>query len=282
MRKTLIALILVLPMVFVLVIFTATNAVSLGVNIAVNGITIRSEGMDEEGTLLLDMADKTSHTVTAEISPGNATEKGYALTSSDPELVDVTKDGVIVPKKEGTAEITAKSNDKSFTDTMSVVVVSSKPYDFDFTLLGEDGENLLTETDEGYEATLPTGTYTYGMDIYPLEYTEYKLEPTGEAEVERGTKSLYLPFSGDTELAVTVPDDSLISPSSSVENLAWLKSYRVAMAILTKLNRSPTPAMNSASGTPTVPVAARMTADAACEIAVTIMHRKIFEKNTVL
>ena len=142
----------------------------------------------------------------AEVTPNNATEKGYTLTSSDPELVDVTKDGVIVPKKEGTAEITAKSNDKSFTDTMSVVVVSSKPYDFDFTLLGEDGENLLTETDEGYDATLPTGTYTYGMDIYPLEYTEYKLEPTGEAEVERGTKSLYLPFSGDTELAVTVPN----------------------------------------------------------------------------
>ena len=212
MRKTLIALILVLPMVFVLVIFSSVNLVSLGVNIAVNGITIRAEGTDEEGTLLIDMADTAAHTVTAEVSPNNATEKGYTLISGDPTVVDITKDGVIVPKKEGTAEITAKSNDKSFTDTMSVVVVSSKPYDFDFALFvssaaGSTGPNLLTETEEGYEATLPTGNYTFGMDIYPVEYTQYTLkQESGEAEIERGPRTLFLPFSGDVKLTATVPD----------------------------------------------------------------------------
>ncbi len=208
MRKTLIALILVLPMAFVLVIFSSVNLVSLGVNIAVNGITIHAEGADDEDTLFLDMADKAVHTVTAEVSPNNATEKGYTLTSSDPSLVDVTKDGVIVPKKEGTVEITATSNDKSFTDTMSVVVVSSKPYDFDFSLFGEDGKNLLTETEDGYEATIPTGTYSYSMSILPMEFSDFTLKPATDLtlEIEPGQRTVFFPFTGDALFDVTVPD----------------------------------------------------------------------------
>ena len=214
MRKTLIALMLVLPMVFVLVVFSSVKIAGLGVDISVNGITIRSEEANEEGTVVVDMADGRTHTVTAEVSPNNATNKGYTLTSSDPTLVDVTQDGLLVPKREGTAEITATSKDKSFTDTMPVVVMSSKPYDFAFTLYGSDGEELtgsdgeklLQETEEGYEATLPTGSYTYGMEIAPVGYNEYTLESSGvHAEIEKGAKSIFLPFSGDAELYLTVP-----------------------------------------------------------------------------
>ena len=84
MRKTLIALILVLPMAFVLVIFSSVNLVSLGVNIAVNGITIHAEGADDEDTLFLDMADKAVHTVTAEVSPGNARRATPSLRATAP------------------------------------------------------------------------------------------------------------------------------------------------------------------------------------------------------
>ena len=208
MRKTLIALILVLPMAFVLVIFTSVNAVSLGVNIAVNGIRIRAEGADETNTLLIDMADRTEHTVTAEVLPGNATEKGYTLSSSDEDVLGVNKDGLLLPHAEGTATVTAKSNDKSFTDSVSVAVISSKPYDFTFSLFGEDGEDLLTATEEGYEATLPAGTYSYSVSILPVEYTQYALvKVSGEhAEISQGTRSIFLPFSGDVELEASVPD----------------------------------------------------------------------------
>ncbi len=204
MRKTLIALILVLPMVFVLVIFSSVNLVSLGVDISVNGITVRSEGMDEEGTLFLDMADKKVHIVTAEVSPANATEQGYTLSSSD-ESVASLSDGRIVPKKEGTVTITAKSNDKSFTDSMSVVIVSSKPYDFDFSLL-KNGEDLLKGTEDGYEADISAGVYPYEMSIQPMGFSDYSLEVTnGEyAEVRRSARELYLPFSGKNTLELSV------------------------------------------------------------------------------
>ena len=208
MRKTLIALIVVLPMVFVLVIFSSVNIISLGVNVAVDGITIRAEGTDEEGTLLIDMADEAEHVVSAEVSPSNATEKGYTLSSSDPALAEISQNGVILPKREGTVSITATSNDKSFTDSISVVIVSSKAYDFDFSLYGTEEDDLLTATEEGYEATVQPGTYTYGMNIHPMEYTQYTLrnEGTTEAEIERGAKTIFLPFTGDVELSASVPD----------------------------------------------------------------------------
>lgn len=215
MRKTIIALILVLPMIFVLVIFSSVNLISLGVPVPVTGITIRSEDADQDGTIVLDMADKLDHTVSVEVSPSNATNKGFTLGSNNEKVVEVTQEGKIVPKGEGTAEIVATSNDKSFTDSMTVVIYSTEPYDFDFTLYrSTDGaaENLLTETEEGYTATVPTGTYSYGMSIYPIEYTQYKLEAgsdsyaTEYAEIERGTKTIFLPFTGEAVFDVYAVD----------------------------------------------------------------------------
>ena len=206
MRKTLIALILVLPMIFVLVIFSSVNLVSLGVNISVNGIKILAEGTDEDGTLLVDMADKTAHTIKAEVLPNNATEKGYTLLSDRPDVAEVTKEGRLVPKSEGTAKITAKSNDKSFTADMTVVVVSSTPYEFDFALYAGE-ENVLEETEGGYEATLPTGTYRFDMAIEPFGFTDYTVtaENGTYAEVSYGQKTIFLPFSGTAVFDVEVP-----------------------------------------------------------------------------
>lgn len=209
MRKTLLALILVIPMIFVVVIFSSVNLVSLGVPISASGIKLHSEDVGEDGSILIDMAKDPRATVVVEVLPGNATEKGYTLSSSDPEVAEVTQDGLIVPKGEGTAEIVATSNDKGFTDSIPVVVVSSRPYDFDFSLTNAEGKTVaLTETDDGYRATLPTGRYTYGMDIHPMDFTAYSLsDPTGVfAEIERGTRSVFLPFTGETEFHITVED----------------------------------------------------------------------------
>lgn len=210
MRKTLIALILVLPMVFVLVVFSSVNLVSLGVNISVNGIEIHADGTDEEGTLLIRMEEKREYTVTAEVSPSNASEKGYTLSSSDEKIASVTADGKIVPRHEGTVEITAKSNDKSFTDSLSVVIVSSKPYDFEFSLRNGAGENVLTETEGGYSAEIPAGTYRYDMTILPVGFTAYTVSAASDnynyGKIDQGTKEIFLPFSGSAAFDVTVAD----------------------------------------------------------------------------
>ena len=210
MRKTLISLILVLPMVFMLVIFSVAGAPDLSSDVSANGINIIAEGRDEDGTLVIDMADKTSHTVTAEVTPVKAKDKSYTLTSSDESVAEVTKDGLLVPKRQGTVEITATSHDKGFTDTLPVVIVATKPYDFDFTLAAADAQaqNVLEKTAEGYAAEVPAGEYRYGISIAPAGFTAYNLEeePGTYAEIEKGAKTLMLPFSGEAVFGITVPD----------------------------------------------------------------------------
>ncbi len=219
MRKTLIALILVLPMVFVLVIFSSVNLVSLGVNISVNGITLLSEDA-KDGTIFMDMAESPEMYLKAEVSPGNATNKEYTLTPSDPSVVDLVRvkdesaeEGNaykyrIVPKAEGNITVTATSKDKGFTDSVAVSVVSSKPYDFSFSLSDEDGADLIEAREGGYAADgIPAGTYHYDVSILPAGYTEYSynIVNANYAEIEPGKKTLFLPFSGSTVFTVSVP-----------------------------------------------------------------------------
>lgn len=223
MRKTILALILVIPMLFVIVIFQSAKQSALGINTPASSIEIKLEGPDDgdgDGdTLSLDMAKKQTYTVKADVYPLAATERGYTLSSSDPEVVYVTKTKMsagdvaeIVPLKEGTAEIVAASNDKGYTDRLSVVVVSSKPYGFGFTLKDEEGNLVaLEEAEDTYTATIPSGNYTYGMAIAPIEFTQYEImqtEETGEifAEVDKGAKTIFLPFTGKVGFSLLVKD----------------------------------------------------------------------------
>ena len=54
MRKNVIALMLVLPLLFVFAVFTSGNAASLGVSVSVSGIEILNA---HEGGLILDLAE---------------------------------------------------------------------------------------------------------------------------------------------------------------------------------------------------------------------------------
>lgn len=85
-----------------------------------------------------------------------------------------------------------------------------------------------------------------------------------------------------TMIVLTVLPDTLISPSSSVENLAWLKSERVAKQICAKLHSIPAANKNKAIHRLKYPVANSKSAEIACENAVTTIHRKTLEKNTDL
>lgn len=210
MRKTLISLVLIIPMIFLLVVFSSANLVSLNVSISVNGIRIFSEdGLDEDNTLFIDMADDKLHKVEVELSPANATNRGFTLTSADLSVAEVTEEGNIIPKGEGTVEITATSNDKSFTDSLTAVVVSSKPYDFEFSLLDGEGKNVFKATPEGYEGEISAGTHSFDMAVKPLGFNDYSINAatsTTILEADKGAKTLFLPFSGEAKINVAVPD----------------------------------------------------------------------------
>lgn len=219
MRKTLIALIIVLPLLFVLVIFSSLNIISLSVNIAVNGIKIITERGEEQ--LLLDIAEYSGVKLSAEISPSNATDKRYALKSDAPDIVDVEEDGTLTPLKEGSANIIATSNDMGFTDSIPVTVTSSKPYEFEFKLYDSNKNNVLRATNAGYSArSLPAGEYTYEMNISPVGFDEYDLKIKSEdsyAVINKGAGTIMLPFSGNIDLEVSVPNGATGDLSKRIE-----------------------------------------------------------------
>ena len=80
MRKTIIALMLVLPLMFVFVVFSSVNIASLGVQIAANGISIVNKS-EIGSTLRIDLASQNTDQQKLEVavSPENATNKGYTF-----------------------------------------------------------------------------------------------------------------------------------------------------------------------------------------------------------
>ena len=99
MRKTVVILMLVLPLLFVFAVFSSGQTASLGVDIAANGIEILNA--PEGGVLAIDIADFDGFAIDARVSPENATDKGVTYRVEQVEgaqLADVRVD------KEGNVE----------------------------------------------------------------------------------------------------------------------------------------------------------------------------------
>lgn len=241
MRKIIIALMLVLPLCFVLAIYATVNTVSLAVDISANSIRIvpldLSNYNEETRTLTLDKADlpKEKITITAEVGPANASNKEYVLYSSSPEVVGVDESGVLtVGGSVGTATVTARSKDGNFSDSISVNVISTKPYDCAFALTerGKDEGNLLTLKENGdYRGEITTGTYAFRVNITPAQFTEYEIRNLGydEAAVfDSGAGTVMFPFGGIVEFELSVPN--------SIGNL----KRRISLAVEPDLKSSST------------------------------------------
>lgn len=216
MRKTVIALMLVLPMVFVLVIFSSVNLVSISVPVSVSGIRMLADGdrLGDGEALYVDIADGQTHKVTAEVEPANASEKGYTLSCDNPEVLEVSSDGTIKAVGIGNANVTAVSKDKGFTDSIPVVVSSTKAYDVRFTLYDGEGRQVplaYSENSQTYSTPaslrLESGKYSYKAEIVGGSSKEYSLSSSdGVAVVNKGEESLLLPFSGNVRLELKVDD----------------------------------------------------------------------------
>ena len=114
MRKNIIALMLVLPLLFVFAIFTSGNVASLGVSVSASGIEILNE--PEDG-LRIDLADYNGDfKVAAQVLPENASDRGFAFRVEEVEGsefadVSVAEDGTVTARSAGSARIVAVSND---------------------------------------------------------------------------------------------------------------------------------------------------------------------------
>jgi uncharacterized protein YjdB/agmatine/peptidylarginine deiminase len=92
--------------------FTATCFVT--VIIPVTGITVSPE--------TASFGDDDTYQLTATVLPANATNPAYAWSSSNPSVATVSASGLVTAVNAGSANITATTNDGSFTDFCAVTV----------------------------------------------------------------------------------------------------------------------------------------------------------------
>lgn len=209
MRKNIIALMLVLPLLFVFEIFTSGNVASLGVSVSASGIEILNE--PEDG-LRIDLADYDGDfKVAAQVLPENASDRGFAFRVEEVEGsefadVSVAEDGTVTARSAGSARIVAVSNDGGYTDSMLVTVSSSKPYAMDIELRSAaGGDNLLAEEDGEYSADISTGSYSYSLKLHPVGFEGAQVTVTqGFAEISGN--SILVPFEGTAVLEFKVAD----------------------------------------------------------------------------
>ncbi len=211
MRKNVIALMLILPILLVFVLFSSGQVASLGVVISANGIEILQKF--ENDTLYLDLAKyKNDFSINAQVKPQNASNKKYTFSVGQIEgsdFADVSvKDGQIIANSPGMAKLTAISNDGGYTDSITVIIGSSKPVDVEFTLISQTGEqqNLL-QSSNGLDGTINSGKYSYISKVIPNGFENAQLEvEEGFAIINENEKTILFPFSGEVKLKLTLEE----------------------------------------------------------------------------
>ncbi len=139
-------------------------------DVPVTGVSI-----DQTGPIALTEGNTT--TLSATVSPSDATDQGVSWSSSDDAIATVTSNGTVTAEAEGSATITVTTNDGGFTDNITIDVSAPVPSDDvipwleNFTGL-PDGTTSESETSSDWSLN---GT-TNGGGNYLFEVSSEKLE----------------------------------------------------------------------------------------------------------
>ena len=187
-------------------------------------------------------------TVTATVSPSNATNKTITWTSSNTSVATVSG-GVITGVKAGTATITAKSNNGK-TATVSVTVTE----DSVVTALANNSTISATSVAAGGTIKL-TAKATGGTSPYLYTYRYRKSGASswttlGSSNVSGTTKSFSIAAAGTYEVAVLIKDSTLkvvskvfnvtVGSSSALANNSTISATSVAAGGTIKLTAKAT------------------------------------------
>ena len=214
-------------------------------DVPVTGVSI-----DQTGPIALTEGNTT--TLSATVSPSDATDQGVSWSSSDDAVATVTSNGTVTAEAEGSATITVTTNDGGFTDNITIDVSAPVPSDdvipwlenftglpdgttsesetsSDWSLNGttNGGGNYLFEvSSEQLEARHLTEEVSFqsaAIDISSATAVEISLDLTqgGGMEGDDYVKLYYKVDGGSEVLADEVSDDLSSSPYQlSVSNIA--------------------------------------------------------------
>lgn len=217
MKNKVILLIMMIPLLFMLVVYGVSKTISIVVDIPVSGIQITSQ--HENGLLSLDMAEyKGDFRLEAQVLPAEAKNRGYSITvdpvDSETAPISFASDGTLVINDTGKAKVTVTSDERAFTDSIIVSVTSSKLINLYPSLTEDVFESavaLTPSTEEGvdYEATIESGSYHMSVAMHPsnLSHSNLSWESDDENAIRvNALGEMKAMLSGTTYVTVSSPD----------------------------------------------------------------------------
>lgn len=229
MKKKIYALIMIIPIVFLVTVFSVGKVAGIYADVPVTGIRIVTQS--EDGIISVDVAEyEKPIELVAQVEPESAKNQNYKFEISgvdDEEAPDGFEiiDGKLIITDVGKAKITAVSAEKGFRDSIIVDATSSKVLRINpVVVVGEEKIETRSITMNGGEVK------TISANLYPANKasSSIKVEECGEKKllkidpVTGETKAL---FSGKTQVRITCPNDGIknleeiVDVDVKVENL---------------------------------------------------------------
>ena len=206
---------MIIPIVFLIALFSVGKAAGVYADIPVTGIQITTQ--NEDGFIDVDVADYDPIAFLAQVQPVNARNQKYSLEISGvggDEAPDGFKiiDGKLYIDSVGKVKITAISAEKGFKDSVIVSAYSTKVLKI-FPLVNriEDGGEIV-EIEVGDDIVeIEGGDYVFGAKLYPenLSGETRIFEEIGGNHILKlnaVTGVAQALFSGETQVRITCPE----------------------------------------------------------------------------
>ena len=217
MKKIVTALMIVLPLVFLIALFAVTNVASVTADISASSIRIGNKG--DNGIFSFDLANYEhpmyESDLAVEVLPYKAKNRAYSLTVTDAhtgeasDIVSLNSDGSFSLNDVGIAKLTYTSKDGGYSDSVVFNIGSSGILEYTPTLSDVQGNVIsLDRNGDDYTAVVNTGTFILGGDYYPQTATnvqiKYESENASALTVNEVSGRVYAYFDTDTTVKMHV------------------------------------------------------------------------------
>ena len=206
MKKKIIALIMIIPIVFLIALFSVGKAAGVYADIPVTGIQITTQ--NEDGFIDVDVADYDPIAFLAQVQPVNARNQKYSLEISGvggdeaPDGFEII-DGKLHIDNVGKVKITAISAEKGFKDSVIVSAYSTKVLRIYPKV---NGEKIASDV-----VSINGGENVFSAELYPenLSGETRIFEEIGDNHILKlnaVTGVAQALFSGETQVRITCPE----------------------------------------------------------------------------
>lgn len=206
MKKKIIALIMIIPIVFLIALFSVGKAAGVYADIPVTGIQITTQ--NEDGFIDVDVADYDPIAFLAQVQPVNARNQKYSFEISGvggdeaPDGFEII-DGKLHIDNVGKVKITAISAEKGFKDSVIVSAYSTKVLRIYPKV---NGDEITSDV-----VSIHGGENVFSAELYPenLSGETRIFEEIGDNHILKlnaVTGVAQALFSGETQVRITCPE----------------------------------------------------------------------------